>query len=844
MARLAIPIAAVSGGLAFLSAFVPLFTGAVDWREATTFHLSTPFAGWFGNLSSIMAGLYLVGFTAPAFEAALCYVGEMVDPARTVPRAMLASCATATLYFVVLPVVWLGVLGPQALGRDLALVLGPSFAPLFGSLAKSLAVGFVMFNMFHDSLQPLAGASRTLSQLAEDGIFPRVLARRSRRDVPWVAVLITASAAIGFLLTGDPIWLIAAANFTYLFAICLASVAVWLLRRDAPLRARPYRAPRGALTLGVCAAAVWTASAVFGFQQFGLPTIMLGVAFAYAGAALYAWRKYEDRRRAGLRGITNSLNLALTIGMGVVLAFDGVGYVIAVHAIPKSGGALVAALEDIFVVVALLTVAGGLVLPGIIANTATRALGLTNDALRHGTEALELEISERELAEQRLLHVASHDELTGLANRALFMDRLKHAIANMQRRDDDLAAVIFLDLDRFKIVNDSLGHLAGDTLLVAVARRLERCLRQGDTLARLGGDEFIILLESLSFERDATAFAERLLLELTEPFSVMEREIFASASIGIAFTRSGFDDPDDVLRNADIAMYRAKELGKERYEVFAPAFLTQAVARLQLHNDLKGALERREFVLFYQPIVSLETGALAGFEALVRWQHPQRGLLGPDSFIPAAEESGAIVMIGARIMEEACRQARIWDDTFELERPLPISVNVSARQFSDPALLAQVSDALRVNRLRSEHVHIEITESAIMLNPEIATATLRDLRSIGVQVHLDDFGTGYSSLGYLHRFPVHTLKIDRSFVSMAGNGVGNPEIVATITSLARSLSMSTTAEGIETKRQLDELRALDCTNGQGYYFSPPVNAESATALISSWHADAERMALS
>ena len=235
-ARVAMPIAAVSAALAFFSAFVPLATGAIDWREATTFHLTTPFGGWFGSLSSIMAGLYLVGFAAPAVEAALCHVGEMVDPARSVPRAMLASCAMATLYFFVLPIVWLGVLGPQALGRDLALELGPTFAPFFGSFAKSMAIGFIMFNMFHDTLQPLAGASRTLSQLAEDGIFPRFLARRSERDVPWIAVLLTAGAAIGFLLIGDPIWLIAAANFTYLLAICLASVAVWLLRRDAPER--------------------------------------------------------------------------------------------------------------------------------------------------------------------------------------------------------------------------------------------------------------------------------------------------------------------------------------------------------------------------------------------------------------------------------------------------------------------------------------------------------------------------------------------------------------------------------------------------------------------------------
>lgn len=824
---LAIPIAATSATLAFLSAFMPIVTGHVDWHQATTFHLTTPFHGWFGSVTSFMAGLYLIGFSAPAFEAAACHVGETVDPARNIPRAMFASAAMAGLYFVVLPVVWLGFLGPEALGRDLAVELGPTFAPLFGALAKAIATGFVVFNMCNGALQPLAGASRTLSQLADDGLFPRFLALRTKNDAPWAAILVTAGVSIAFLLIGDPIWLLAAANFTYLIGICLPSVAVWLLRRDAPELERPYRAPPGMLNLGLGAAVLWGISAVLGFEQFGLATVLLGLVFAYSGVGLYAWRSLEDRHRAGLRGRPDSVQLKVTEAMVAVLVFDGAGYFIAIQHIPQVDAALVAGLQDIFVVVALLTIGVGLVMPGMIARAATRTLAGINATLKQ-------ENFERKRAEQRLLHAAFHDELTGLANRALFMDRFKQMIARLQRRNDHLAAVLFLDLDGFKLVNDSFGHLVGDLLLVAVARRLEHCLRPGDTLARLGGDEFTVLLDDITSERDATTFAERILTELVAPFAIMDREIFAAVSIGIAITRTGFDLPEDVLRDADIAMYRAKELGKQRYMMFAPELLERNVGLLKLNTDLKGAVERREFVLFYQPIVSLKNNELRGFEALIRWQHPQRGLLGPDFFIPAAEESGAILEIGAWVLEEAGRQARLWQDTFHLERPLAISVNVSARQFSDPRLLDDIKNTLRTFALNAEHVHIEITESAIMENPEVATATLTNLRTVGIRVHLDDFGTGYSSLGYLQRFPVDTLKIDRSFVSMSGNGVGNPEIVQTITSLAESLSMTTTAEGIETLEQHNQLRALNCTNGQGYYFSRPVNAVAASALIAGW----------
>jgi signal transduction histidine kinase/CheY-like chemotaxis protein/L-asparagine transporter-like permease len=422
--KLAIPVGVVSAALAFLSALVPLLSGHVDWHQATNFQLTTPFRGWFGNLTSLMAGLYLIGFAAPAFEAAACHAGETIDPVRNVPRAMFGSAAVAGLYFIVLPVVWLGVLGPEPLGRDLALELGPTYAPLFGAFGKALAVGFMMFNMFPGTLQPLAGASRTLSQLAEDGIFPRIFALRTRSDAPWVATLTTAAVAIGLLLIGDPVWLIAAANFTYLIGICLPSVAVWLLRRDAPDLERPYRAPRGTVALGVGAAAIWAISAMLGFEQFGLPTVILGLAFAFAGAGLYAWRKLEDRHRLGLSGIPRSLHLKLTGAMVSVLIFDGAGYFIAVSSIPQSKAALIAALQDIFVVVAMLTITVGLVLPGMIAHAALEvsraARQLVSGTVEDFTRAMEA-LGRGDLdaahAEVNLLPVAirSRDEVGEMA---------------------------------------------------------------------------------------------------------------------------------------------------------------------------------------------------------------------------------------------------------------------------------------------------------------------------------------------------------------------------------------------------------------------------------------------
>ena len=422
--RLALPIATISGSLALISGLAPVLAGKVDWQQAATFHLTLPFPGWFGALSSAMAGLYLIGFAAPAFEAATCHVGETINPEKNVKRAVYASALMASVYFVLLPVVWLGVLGPDAMGKDLIQVLGPTFAPVFGSLAKAAAIWFMMFNMFHGTLQPLAGAARTLSQLADDGLVPEFLGWRSRTDAPWVATLVTAGFSIWFLLIGDPIWLIASANFTYLIGIGMPNVAVWLLRRDQPGMVRPYRAPRGFIAIGLLAAIGWGVSCVLGFQQFGLGTVMVGLAFAYSGAALYACRKFSDRRKQGLPGIARTLHIKLTGAMLLVLVLDGFGYLFAVRNVNTHEAWLLALLADIFVAVAMLTITVGLVLPGMIAHSAVEvskaARRLTSGTLAEFSRAMEsLGRGNLALAHARVdyqpVSINSRDELSDMA---------------------------------------------------------------------------------------------------------------------------------------------------------------------------------------------------------------------------------------------------------------------------------------------------------------------------------------------------------------------------------------------------------------------------------------------
>jgi diguanylate cyclase (GGDEF)-like protein/PAS domain S-box-containing protein len=441
------------------------------------------------------------------------------------------------------------------------------------------------------------------------------------------------------------------------------------------------------------------------------------------------------------------------------------------------------------------------------------------------------DITDRKQAEERLHHDAFHDALTGLPNRALFMDHVKLAIARMQRRENQIFAVLYLDLDRFKVINDSLGHMGGDQLLVGIARRLEYCLRPGDTIARIGGDEFTVLLEDIDGDNDVGQIAERIQEELSLPFSLSGREVFTTVSIGIALSSREYERPEDILRDADTAMYRAKSLGKARHETFDTGMHSQAIKLLQLETDLRRALERKEFLVVYQPIMSLETGLLRGFEALIRWPHPERGLISPMDFIPVAEDTGMIVQIGEWVLREACQQMHRWQVIFPSDPPIFMCVNLSVKQFSQQDLIDKVAGILQETRLAPTSLKLEITESAVMENVETATKMLNQLRALGVQLAMDDFGTGYSSLSNLHRFPINTLKIDRSFITRMVENNENAEIVRTISGLAQNLGMDVVAEGVETPEQLEILRALGCQFGQGYFFSKPLDTGSAEEFI-------------
>ena len=445
------------------------------------------------------------------------------------------------------------------------------------------------------------------------------------------------------------------------------------------------------------------------------------------------------------------------------------------------------------------------------------------------------DITDRKRAEERLMYDAFHDALTGLPNRALFIDHLKLSVERAKRTRDRLFAVLFLDLDRFKIVNDSLGHMVGDQLLIGIARRLETCLRPGDTVARLGGDEFTVLLEDLNAAGESIEIAERLQKELSLPFNLNGNEVFTTVSIGIALSTTGYERAEEVLRDADTAMYRAKTLGKARHEVFDKAMHARALNLLQVETDLRRAVEREEFVLHYQPIISIETGEIRSFEALVRWQHPERGFVSPIDFIPVAEETGIISEIGKWVLEEACRQVRVWQREFPNYPPLQMSVNLSGKQFMRADLIDQVRDAIKVAGIDPRSLKLEITESIMMENMEGAASTLAQLRALGIELSIDDFGTGYSSLSYLHRFPINTLKIDRSFVGRMDGHNENAEIVRTIIMLARNLGMDVVAEGVETEGQFGRLRELGCGYGQGFLFSKPVDAGAAEKLLSTGH---------
>ncbi len=435
------------------------------------------------------------------------------------------------------------------------------------------------------------------------------------------------------------------------------------------------------------------------------------------------------------------------------------------------------------------------------------------------------DITERKMAEEQLLHDAFHDALTELPNRALFMNRLKHAIDASKRRREYHYAVLFIDLDRFKVINDSLGHVVGDQLLIAVSKRIKGFLRPTDTVARLGGDEFAILLEDIQDDRDAVHIARRIKNDLPLPFTIMGYETFTSASIGIALSSAGYERPENLLRDADIAMYQAKANGKARYEIFDEAMHAHTISRLQTETALRKAIENQEFVLHYQPIQSLQTGRVTGFEALIRWQHPEKGLIYPDHFIDIAEETGLIIDIGQWVIGEVCRKAAQWKKAYPKGPRFTVNLNLSSNEFT-PNLVERMRQLLKDTDLDPLTLRLEVTESTIMQQPEYASLLLWQLKEMGLGLHIDDFGTGYSSLSYLHQFPFDALKIDRSFVHRMTKDRENLEIVKTIIALAHNLSMDVIAEGVETLDESLMLQELGCEYIQGYLISKPLDEQS------------------
>jgi diguanylate cyclase (GGDEF)-like protein/PAS domain S-box-containing protein len=440
------------------------------------------------------------------------------------------------------------------------------------------------------------------------------------------------------------------------------------------------------------------------------------------------------------------------------------------------------------------------------------------------------DITDRRRAEAQLVHDAFHDRLTQLPNRALFLDRLNHRLQAAQRGESAPFAVLFMDMDRFKVVNDSLGHSVGDQLLIAMARRMRSVLRPGDTVARLGGDEFTLLLDGADLE-EARRVAERVHLALETPFDVAGRQVYTTASIGIASSQTPYRAAEDMLRDADLAMYQAKDRGRARHETFDEELHLAALTRLQIETDLRHALEREEFELFYQPIVRLDDGGLLGFEALLRWWHPSRGLLLPAAFLPLAEETGLIIPVGTWVLREVCRQMVRWTEAMGEAARIPVRVNVSALQLARPDFVDQVAAALEACGAPPHLLHLELTESAMMEQAESSVAILERLKALGIGLSIDDFGTGYSSLAYLHRFPTDSVKIDRSFVSGLADASSELGIIRTILDLARDLGMSVVAEGIETEAQATALRNAGCVAGQGFLYARPLPAEEAGALI-------------
>ena len=458
----------------------------------------------------------------------------------------------------------------------------------------------------------------------------------------------------------------------------------------------------------------------------------------------------------------------------------------------------------------------------------TAELKASNQKLVLANRQLQQEIKIRQKAEQQLVKDALYDGLTGLPNRSLLMDRIDRSLEQTKRNPNYLFAILFIDLDRFKSINDSQGHLVGDKLLIAVAKILAREIRDVDTLARLGGDEFVILLDNIHQLADATKVSNRINRLFQSPFKLGQQTIFTSASVGIALSSTGYKDSSQILRDADIAMYRAKDKGKARYEVFDRSMYLETLKTIELESDLRLAIEKNEFVLYYQPIISLKDGTLAGFEALIRWQHPTKGFISPIDFIPIAEDTGSIVEIGDWVLWQACQQLRHWQEKFAMIPNVDswkISVNVASQQIQEPNFIDKIDRILAQTGLSSRCLRLEITERVLVDSEQNTNQILAKIKERGIKLSIDDFGTGYSSLSYLRCFPIDNLKIDRSFVNSINSDAESLEIIKTIIALTHTLGMDAIAEGIETIEQLHQLKALGCEYAQGYLFSKPLAVE-------------------
>jgi diguanylate cyclase (GGDEF)-like protein len=619
----------------------------------------------------------------------------------------------------------------------------------------------------------------------------------------WLALaayFITSTLEIGLGLSANlpsahPVRIILAilSGIVGYLSIAWFMFGIYELLRRRPVRIRVYwRTLAAVAAFGVITAVLFVGhdavSSTLNFVRVGIRSMIASLAYVAAGIAFWQVRK----RRRGVGFTMISIALLLYALQQAYLVGIAIGW-------------------EFFAAVS------GTIYVGYVGFLLQTIMGMSMIAC-----LLEDEREASELATGEMEHLAYHDALTGLPNRPLYMDRLIIAVAQATRTNQKLA-VFFLDLDRFKDINDSLGHSIGDALLKAVAERIRRCVREGDTVARFGGDEFTLLIPRIDHIEDAAKIAQKILDTLKIPFAIADHELFVTTSVGISIYPSDGADPETLVRNADSAMYRAKDQGRDNYQLYTPSMNAQALERLALENMLRKAISHREFVLHYQPVVDIATKNIIGVEALIRWQHPEKGLLSPAHFISVAEISGLILPIGDWVLRTACKQLKIWQK--RINSQLTVAVNLSTRQFQQPNLVEQIQEVLEETKLDAGCLELEITESNAMQNPENAIHTLRELKALGVHIAMDDFGTGYSSLNYLKRFPIDTLKLDQSFVREVTTDPSDAAIATAIIAMAHTLNLKVIGEGVETEEQFAFLLKQKCDHIQGYLFSRPLSVE-------------------